>query len=380
MTTNNAWDLKDPMSQQLLSNGRRVNDILLKTLAIHCATIITVGHLTSLKQTPRYAQSVPVVAFVFAPMYPLAELVMDIYRSLRVYLLERENRGGIQYHLAACLGMRATPVQGQSHDGVRLLDLSSDRFLLRKSTKPRGMLWAARIGVLVTFLVQDSSVISLYFRRLRVINPQNDRIHRLLQHADADFDNVNALFAVGSFFAASVSLLLEISNWTWTYSPLGLRERAVPSEMEWYEVFRVGTSHLPEIVLTQLLMTCASSPMLLRNLKFGALFIVDRAGEDQEALEALLSFPFMLAILSVILTGLAICPQQWIHHLHIQPRVVTGVLYITAMAGLVYIRFQGVVGSCQDLAAVRACSRMDASWCMIPFLWRDPREGSLWAF
>ncbi|KAK5054530.1 hypothetical protein LTR84_001421 [Exophiala bonariae] len=377
--TGGFWNLDDPVAQELLKDGRGVMDILVKILSIHCATTIIVGHLTSLKNTPSYALTVPVIAFILAPMYPLAELLVDIYRSAQTYLSEKSDRADFQYYVAVGLGMRASPIRDHSQEGVKLLELSTNRFLLRRKTKPRGILWAARVGVLLAFLVQDVGVISLYFRRLKVIPPKLGQLPRLLQHADADFDNVNALFALGSLVAAFVCLLLELTNWTWTYSPMGLRGRAVPIETEWYEFFKLETPHLPEIVLTQILTTCASSPLILRNVAFGASFVADVAGGEQSVLEIVLNLHMFLALLSVILGGLAMCPPQWAYKLRIQPEVINAFLYITAMAGLALVRLNGIVGSCEDIAAVRACSRGDASWCVAAFLWRDPREGSLWA-
>jgi hypothetical protein len=211
----------------------------------------------------------------------------------------------------------------------------------------------------------------------------------LLRHADADFDNDNALFAIGGLFAAAVGLVIEMCNWTWSYSHLGIRDKAITTDPEWYQLFWFTSKPAcwVEVVMTQVLMTAASSRPLWISLEstWQSLdLLFQKTGDDIGTLQTksskfLLTWPFLWTLLSLLLSILALCPKRLHQLLHIHYKILTTILHLMAISYLCVIRTLAIVGICFDLAAVRACAYRNESWCVAYFLWKDPREGSLWA-
>ena len=66
----------DPHIEYTITNGRGLSDILIKMLAVHSATTIAVGHLTTLRGLSPPHQRLTLIAFWLCPMFPLAELVV----------------------------------------------------------------------------------------------------------------------------------------------------------------------------------------------------------------------------------------------------------------------------------------------------------------
>lgn len=371
-----GW-LQSPDVEAITSNGRTVSDILIKMLSVHAATTIAVGHATSLKRMPEVERNRSVLGFWVCPMYPVAEFIINTWRSLRVALRTR-NQAGCAYHLAACLGTRAVLSNGDEEESLPLLELDPDSRLLHKRSQARDWRWWARMAVLIAFLVQDLSVMMLYARRIRQrINFSMDSLTTISatylsgsffnweDATDAEFDNINFQFALGGFLAGLSSFLLMLLNYNWTYSPLGAQASGdIESEVLSPRIFSssASTSLYVSSILTTLFQW--------RHVSESYQQTFDLQGRNMATQQAAsMKFSFSLSALSLSL--IAVSPfVRWLD--------LDELNFGLTGCCLILLRIASIIQAYCDLSAVHACSRSRLE-CIPAFAWRDPKEGLLWA-
>ena len=143
---------------------------------------------------PKHLQMRSFIGFLVSPTYPVAELIVDTYRSLSA-AWRSGNSSGYAYHFAACRGLSTMCKDGGEEDALFLLDLDPDLNLLQRSTEPRNPRWAPCVLTIVVFLAQDLSVIVLYFCRIsHLVQVEYGETRQFTTRVDAEFDNINAQY------------------------------------------------------------------------------------------------------------------------------------------------------------------------------------------
>ena len=220
------WDYENINEFQHAFDGRSVVDAVIKFVAIRAATVIVVGHLTTLRTEPPQVQKYRVGCFTVLPTLPLGSVLLRCLHSIQHYWkcsvrrVERENRGDFAYYVSAILGIRAVESAGDQ-DSVSWPLLGVKFNGLQRVTGKRDLRWFARLLVLFIFFIQDASVIFLCCRRWARGSPWM-----------AAFDWWNMLYALGGAVACIESILLSLCDWTWQMNrPLPPRiQRALESK------------------------------------------------------------------------------------------------------------------------------------------------------
>ena len=205
------WGYEGINEFQTAFDGRSIIDTCVKFIAIRAATVIAVGHLTTLRSEPPQVQKYRVGCFALLPTLPLGSVLLRGLRSMQhcwkysIRRPERENRGDLVYYTSATLGIWAVESAVSGQDSDVSWPLLGARFdALRRIPEKRDLRWFARLLVLVVFLIQDGSVVFLCCRRWARGSPWM-----------AAFDWWNLLYALGGAVTCVESLLLSLCNWTW---------------------------------------------------------------------------------------------------------------------------------------------------------------------
>ncbi|KAK0513503.1 hypothetical protein JMJ35_004489 [Cladonia borealis] len=164
------WDYENMDEFSQAFDGRSVIDALIKSVAIRAATVIVIGHLTTLRTEPPQVQKYRVGCFTVLPTLPLGSVFLRCLRSIQhcwkcsIRRNERENRGDFAYYFSAILGIRAVESAGDL-DSVSWPLLGVQFTALQRITENRDLRWFARLLVLFVFFIQDGGVNFLCCRR-----------------------------------------------------------------------------------------------------------------------------------------------------------------------------------------------------------------------
>ena len=207
---------------RLPQNARSVTELLVTAFLMTAGTTIAARHLTSLRRQPRKLASYQILAAILIPTFPLAELLISIYRTLNT------RRQGLlyptRYYICAAFDQRAIPEseiiqqlkQGDGPEtnttGIKAAkDFDEDSVPLHHI--PYNSLqcewglfdarWFARLAMLLIFCARASLTILFWIRRL----------HR--PNARTFLDDFTAAMALSGLLVAFTSMAIMVLNTTW---------------------------------------------------------------------------------------------------------------------------------------------------------------------
>lgn len=392
-----------------LKNGRTTGDVLMKYLSIHAATLIAYGHFNSIRLQPETVQYRNFLALILLPTYPAAELLINLYRTFRRWRT-LDAPASWPYLLACILGSHATlhrvePTEEGRNMQIIYLDPSPQ--LLRRKSRPYSLQWLGRLAVLLCFLAQDFAIVLNYYRRPRATaliarlpeaTADTFWAHELV--VTSDLDTANAICALGGLFSGLGSFILVASNWTWTYSSLGLpqHQRERTRDLTWRALLPLQSPPAcwAEVTLAGLILLSASvfsvqaAAAAIREV-FVGLHRLSSLDEDRTSLTvayiSLLTLPAVVAIgvpLSIFIR--CVWPSQ--------RKALDTIVWNMAISIFAMFSAMLTMGQAWDLASIAACgtnkhrllamgedqlNSRTLGRCNPWLLWNDPHEKQLWS-
>ena len=199
-----------------VESARSVNEVLIRSLAIHIAAISSYGHLISLQGATKTRSFRLILSCLIYYLFPLLPIVQCIRRLINLtrHILRR-NKTSYRYCLAVFLGIHVilpeNPRQSVPLDKVAFA-----------SVQPRlgqfSILWAGRLMILIALVTQFVSTCLLGFRR--------DIIYKGLTRTWG-IDALNQHIAISGVIVAIHNLLITILNTQWTAFPGYIHERRI---------------------------------------------------------------------------------------------------------------------------------------------------------
>ena len=204
-------------------DARSVTEMLFMALLITAGTTIAALHLTFLRRQPRKLASYQVLASILIPTFPFAELLISLYRTLKI----TRQLGLIhpmRYYICAALDQRAIPeseiipqlkqedvletnttdikaAKDLEGDSVPLHHISYDS--LQREWDLFDASWFARLAMLLIFCARASLPILFWIRRLQQPN------------ARTFLDDFTVAMALSGLLIAFTSIAIMVLNTTW---------------------------------------------------------------------------------------------------------------------------------------------------------------------
>ena len=206
----------------LPQDARSVTELLVTAFLMTAGTTIAARHLTSLRRQPRKLASYQVLAAIFIPTFPFAELLISIYRTLNT------RRQGLihptRYYICAAFDQRAIPeseiiqqlkqedVSETNPTGIKAAEDSDEDSVplhhipynsLQCEWGPFDARWFAWLAMLLIFCARASLTILFWIRRLHQPN------------ARTFLDDFTAAMALSGLLVAFTSMAIMVLNTTW---------------------------------------------------------------------------------------------------------------------------------------------------------------------
>ena len=210
--TTRYWD-NPPQS------GRTATEILVKAVLMAAASIIAARYLATLRKQPFHVMSYQVLATVLAPTFPLADVFISTYRTLKAS--QRTGWGNYRrYHLCAGLDMRAVAMEaGNATSKQKSLESGSTginenfeqvsvplHLIPYQSLEPHrisyGFRWCAQMLPLIIFAFYAFVTDLLWMRRAHY-------------GARTFLDDFTALTAFGGLINAVLGICILTQNTEW---------------------------------------------------------------------------------------------------------------------------------------------------------------------
>ena len=151
----------EPLTHHAESH-RSIAEISIKALTSYFVTTIACRCLAALRGQPSNFATYQVLASVLIPTYPLAELIVGIYRTFKTRR-RAGGRGGQRYYFCSSLDMRAVEDSESEEDSIPLALVDPDN--IHPTQQPCDARWAAILLLLLVLALQAIFTIWLWIRR-----------------------------------------------------------------------------------------------------------------------------------------------------------------------------------------------------------------------
>jgi hypothetical protein len=188
-------------------DDRTRTELMVKSIALHIAVLISAGHLMSLQKRSwnRTKDALGQLAwFIAVPTYPFALLIDRAIRVARLLFLEGRARPSWSYCLDGVLGLHVETRSETHPASVALLAIPCKE--LQKSAMKRGLLGYGRLFVLFCLMAQAVGTLVLSGRRIRAGQM-------------GDMDIRNAWMAFGGLVVQAMSAIIVLTGRRWEHIP-----------------------------------------------------------------------------------------------------------------------------------------------------------------